>query len=185
MSKKRTIRTIPQQRTPMTEQEPHQRARNFDEVACGYTQDARSKRKRCLLCPDPPCVRAARSTSTSPISSRRSAIRTSAAPTTSSTDSNLLPAVCGRVCPQENAVRGRVHGRRLARAGRDRPAGALGRRPGDHARAGSNVPLHRAQRLPRRHCRLRARRHGLRGRHGQGRLRRHRLRGLPSSRAAS
>ena len=35
-SKKRTIRTIPQERTPMPEQAPRERARNFDEVSLGY-----------------------------------------------------------------------------------------------------------------------------------------------------
>jgi len=37
MAKKKTIRTIPQERTPMPEQDPSVRARNFKEVACGYT----------------------------------------------------------------------------------------------------------------------------------------------------
>ena len=36
MAKKKTIRTIPQQRTPMREQDPRERAKNFAEVACGY-----------------------------------------------------------------------------------------------------------------------------------------------------
>ena len=39
MAKKKTIRTIPQQRTPMREQDPHERATNFSEVACGYSLD--------------------------------------------------------------------------------------------------------------------------------------------------
>ena len=37
MAKKKTVRTIPQTRTPMPEQEPAVRARNFAEVACGYS----------------------------------------------------------------------------------------------------------------------------------------------------
>ena len=37
MAKKKTIRTIPQERTPMPEQDARERARNFKEVACGYT----------------------------------------------------------------------------------------------------------------------------------------------------
>ena len=36
MAKKRTIRTIPQDRTPMQEQVPEVRARNFAEVSLGY-----------------------------------------------------------------------------------------------------------------------------------------------------
>ena len=49
--KKRTIRTIPPERTPMAEQAPLERARSFAEVACGYTlADAlRDKRTRDLL----------------------------------------------------------------------------------------------------------------------------------------
>ena len=58
MAKKRTIRTIPQQRTPVREQEPAQRVKNFAEVSCGYSQEeALVEAERCLLCPDQPCVR--------------------------------------------------------------------------------------------------------------------------------
>src|SRR5271157_3229704 len=57
MAKKKTIRTIPQQRTPVREQPPQQRVRNFAEVNCGYTlQEALNEADRCLLCPDPACV---------------------------------------------------------------------------------------------------------------------------------
>ena len=55
--KKRTIRTIPQKRTPMPEQPARERARNFKEVACGYSlEEALRESERCLLCPDPACV---------------------------------------------------------------------------------------------------------------------------------
>jgi glutamate synthase (NADPH/NADH) small chain len=58
MAKKRTIRTIPQERTPMREQEARERATNFSEVACGYSlEDAMRESERCMLCPDQPCVR--------------------------------------------------------------------------------------------------------------------------------
>ena len=57
-AKKKTIRTIPQERTPMPEQDPKVRARNFEEVACGYRlEDALREAERCLQCPDEPCVR--------------------------------------------------------------------------------------------------------------------------------
>ena len=57
MAKKKTIRTIPQQRTPMPEQEARARAKNFTEVACGYRpEDALNEAERCLLCPDPKCI---------------------------------------------------------------------------------------------------------------------------------
>ena len=57
-AKKKTIRTIPQERTPMPEQDPKVRAKNFQEVACGYRlEDALREAERCLMCPDQPCVR--------------------------------------------------------------------------------------------------------------------------------
>ena len=58
MAKRKTIRTIPQARTPMLEQAPEIRITNFDEVACGYREeDALLEAERCLDCPDQPCVR--------------------------------------------------------------------------------------------------------------------------------
>ena len=50
----RTIRTFPQERTPIPEQDPAVRVTNFDEVALGYRlEDALNEMKRCLLCADP------------------------------------------------------------------------------------------------------------------------------------
>ena len=58
MAKKKTIRTIPRERTPMREQDPRARAKNFTEVACGYGVDeALREAERCLLCPEEPCVK--------------------------------------------------------------------------------------------------------------------------------
>ena len=44
MAKKKTIRTIPQERTPMREQPADERRQNFGEVACGYAWKRRSAR---------------------------------------------------------------------------------------------------------------------------------------------
>jgi Dihydroprymidine dehydrogenase domain II, 4Fe-4S cluster len=56
--RKKTIRMIPQARTPAHEQDPSVRARNFEEVNCGYlVEDAQLEAERCLMCPDQPCVR--------------------------------------------------------------------------------------------------------------------------------
>ena len=58
MAKKKTIRTIPQERTPMREQDALVRAKNFEEVACGYSpDDAQRESERCLMCPDEPCIK--------------------------------------------------------------------------------------------------------------------------------
>ena len=54
---KRTIRTIPQQRTPMREQPAQERVNNFAEVACGFSaENVLRESGRCLLCPEQPCV---------------------------------------------------------------------------------------------------------------------------------
>jgi coenzyme F420-reducing hydrogenase delta subunit/formate hydrogenlyase subunit 6/NADH:ubiquinone oxidoreductase subunit I len=51
MAKKRTIRTIPQQRTPVREQNPRERATNFAEVNYGYTEkEALEEAYRCRGC---------------------------------------------------------------------------------------------------------------------------------------
>jgi glutamate synthase (NADPH/NADH) small chain len=107
VAKKRTIRTIPQQRTPVREQEPAERVKNFSEVSRGYAQeDALVESERCLLCPDQPCVRGCPVGIDIPgfiekIGQKdfRGAYDVIAA-------TNLLPAVCGRVCPQESQCEG-------------------------------------------------------------------------------
>jgi glutamate synthase (NADPH/NADH) small chain len=107
MAKKRTIRTIPQQRTPMREQPPAERARNFKEVALGYTQDdALVEAERCLMCPDEPCVRGCPVGIDIPGFIAKIAEKHYRGAYDVITDTNLLPAVCGRVCPQENQCEG-------------------------------------------------------------------------------
>ncbi|HSC64155.1 MAG TPA: NADPH-dependent glutamate synthase, partial [Caldimonas sp.] len=107
MAKKKTVRTIPQSRTPMPEQEPAVRARNFDEVACGYSAaDALREADRCLECPDEPCVRGCPVGVDIPGFIQRIAARDLRGAYDTLTDTNLLPAVCGRVCPQENQCEG-------------------------------------------------------------------------------
>ena len=107
MAKKKTVRTIPQTRTPMPEQEPAVRARNFAEVACGYSvADAQREADRCLECPDEPCVRGCPVGVDIPGFIRRIIARDLRGAYDTLTDTNLLPAVCGRVCPQENQCEG-------------------------------------------------------------------------------
>jgi len=107
MAKKKTIRTIPQERTPVRELDPRERARHFHEVACGYRlEDALNEAERCLLCPQPACVAGC------PVSidipgfiTKISAKDFRGAYDVIST-TNLLPAICGRVCPQESQCEG-------------------------------------------------------------------------------
>ncbi len=105
--KKKTIRTIPQQRTAVRELDPQIRVKNFEEVNCGYTLDqALNEAERCLMCPDPACIAGCPVNINIPkfidaITAKniRGAYDVIAA-------SNLLAAVCGRVCPQETQCEG-------------------------------------------------------------------------------
>ncbi len=106
-AKKKTIRTIPQDRTPMPEQDARERARNFGEVACGYSvADALREADRCLHCPDEPCVRGCPVGIDIPAFIQKITDRHYHGAYDIITDTNLLPSVCGRVCPQENQCEG-------------------------------------------------------------------------------
>ena len=105
--KKKTIRTIPQERTPMAEQDPQARATNFGEVACGYTlEEALREAERCLFCPDEPCVRGCPVEIDIPGFILRMTEKNFHGAYETITDTNLLPAICGRVCPQETQCEG-------------------------------------------------------------------------------
>jgi len=107
MAKKRTIRTIPQLRTPMREQDPQERATNFAEVACGYgLEDAMREAERCLLCPDQPCISGCPVNINIPGFIQKLGEKDFRGAYDIITATNLLPAVCGRVCPQENQCEG-------------------------------------------------------------------------------
>ena len=107
MAKKRTIRTIPQERTPMREQPAQERAKNFAEVACGYRlEEALRESERCLLCPEQPCVAGCPVGIDIPGFIRKIGEKDFRGAYDILTDTNLLPAICGRVCPQENQCEG-------------------------------------------------------------------------------
>jgi glutamate synthase (NADPH/NADH) small chain len=106
-AKKKTIRTIPQRRTAATEQDPAIRARNFDEVCLGYgVEQALVEAERCLQCADEPCVRGCPVGIDIPGFIRKIAEKHTRGAYDIITDTNLLPSVCGRVCPQENQCEG-------------------------------------------------------------------------------
>lgn len=107
MAKKKTIRTIPQERTPMREQDPQERAKNFAEVACGYRlEDALREAERCLMCPEQPCVAGCPVGIDIPGFIQKISEKDFRGAYDVLTDTNLLPAICGRVCPQENQCEG-------------------------------------------------------------------------------
>ena len=107
MAKKRTIRTIPQERTPVREQPPGERVKNFQEVSLGYgLEEALVESERCLLCPDQPCVRGCPVGIDIPGFIEKLGQKDFRGAYDVIAATNLLPAVCGRVCPQENQCEG-------------------------------------------------------------------------------
>ena len=119
-------------RVPMPEQDPQIRARNFLEVPTGYTNKmAQEEAARCLQCKKPGCVAGC------PVSvdipgfidliakgDMTGAIR-------NLWGKNALPAVCGRVCPQEIQCEGKCI---LARKGDPVAIGNLERYCADYER---------------------------------------------------
>ena len=86
----------------MPEQDPVLRARNMDEVALGYTaQAAMREAERCLNCPAKPCVAGCPVKLRIPDFISAVAKGDFAAALAIIRENSLLPAVCGRVCPQE------------------------------------------------------------------------------------
>jgi glutamate synthase (NADPH/NADH) small chain len=107
VAKKKTIRTIPQERTPASEQDPTERVRNFDEVAHRYSQeDALLESERCLMCPEQPCVAGCPVGINIPGFIEKITQRDFRGAYDVITATNLLPAICGRVCPQETQCEG-------------------------------------------------------------------------------
>ena len=91
----------------MREQDPAVRARNFEEVACGYhPDDAMRESERCLFCPDQPCVSGCPVGINIPAFIRKVNEKDIRGAYDILTETSLLPAICGRVCPQENQCEG-------------------------------------------------------------------------------
>ncbi|HOV42118.1 MAG TPA: FAD-dependent oxidoreductase, partial [Oscillospiraceae bacterium] len=95
-------------KTKMPEQDPKVRARNFEEVALGYTKAmAMEEAGRCLNCKHKPCVEGC------PVNVRIPEFISEIAKGNFKeayeviTSTNNLPAVCGRVCPQESQCEGK------------------------------------------------------------------------------
>ena len=89
-------------KNPMPEQDPVVRARNFEEVALGYTKElAVAEAKRCLSCPNPLCRTGCPVSVRIPEFIAKIVEEDFDAAYDILTSTNSLPAVCGRVCPQE------------------------------------------------------------------------------------
>ena len=95
-------------KVPMPEQDPNVRNKNFLEVAMGYTEEmAMEEASRCLNCKNKPCV------SGCPVNVRIPEFVAKVAEGKFEeayeiiTNTNSLPAISGRVCPQENQCEGK------------------------------------------------------------------------------
>ncbi len=99
---------IPKNKTPIAEQKPEERSHNFKEVVLGYTlEEAITEANRCLQCPTHPCVSGCPVNIDIPgfiLALRNNDLSESIKILKSY---NNLPAVCGRVCPQESQCEGK------------------------------------------------------------------------------
>ena len=87
---------------PMPEQAPLERVENFSEVSLGYSAEAAiEEAMRCLNCKNPPCVTGCPVNIRIPQFISHIASGRFEEAYREITDTNSLPAVCGRVCPQE------------------------------------------------------------------------------------
>lgn len=90
-------------KTAMKEQSPQERIKNFKEVPYGYTEeDAVLEAQRCLSCKKPPCIGGCPVEIDIPGFISRIAERDFKGAIRILKQKNVLPAICGRVCPQED-----------------------------------------------------------------------------------
>ncbi|RLB09714.1 MAG: glutamate synthase (NADPH), homotetrameric [Deltaproteobacteria bacterium] len=102
MAKKETL-----PRQPMPEQPPEERRKNFNEVPLGYTPElAMKEASRCLQCKNPSCVKGCPVGVDIPSFIRLIKEGEFAKAIRKIWEKNSLPAICGRVCPQENQCEG-------------------------------------------------------------------------------
>ena len=101
-------RNMDPKRCPMPSQAAHVRNKNFDEVALGYTPEmAVNEAKRCLHCKNMPCVSGCPVGIHIPEFIEKIAEEDFEGAYQVLSASSALPAVCGRVCPQENQCEGK------------------------------------------------------------------------------
>ena len=94
-------------RVPVREQDPKERASNFDEVCYGYDiQEAMKEASRCLHCRNPRCVAACPVSIRIPDFISKIADGDFAGAAGVIAEDSSLPAICGRVCPQESQCEG-------------------------------------------------------------------------------
>lgn len=118
--------------TKMPERDPVERSRNFKEVNLGYSlADALAEAERCIMCSKPACIEGCPVSIDIPRFIRHLLVRDLDGALAVINESNLLPSICGRVCPQESQCEAQcVVGRKLEAVA----IGRLERFVGDNAR---------------------------------------------------
>lgn len=87
---------------PMPKQKAEERIRNFNEVALGYTEEqAVAEAQRCIQCPNPQCIHGCPVEVDIPAFIKEIRERNFDKAIKVIKGKNSLPAICGRVCPQE------------------------------------------------------------------------------------
>ena len=95
-------------RVPVREQDPKVRATNFDEVCLGYNmEEAMEEASRCINCKNAKCIQGCPVSINIPafVKAVKEGKITEAADIIA--ESSALPAICGRVCPQETQFEGK------------------------------------------------------------------------------
>ena len=101
-------RNMDPKKCPMPSQDPNVRNKNFDEVALGYTAEmAVNEARRCLHCPKKPCQSGCPVGIDIPAFIAKVAEEDFEGAYKVLSASSALPAVCGRVCPQETQCEGK------------------------------------------------------------------------------
>jgi glutamate synthase (NADPH/NADH) small chain len=101
MAEKKEKQKVPRQKMP--EQEPKARAKNFNEVPFGYTPElAQLEASRCLQCKKPKCIEGCPVEIDIPAFIKLILDGDFVGAARKLKERNSLPAVCGRVCPQED-----------------------------------------------------------------------------------
>ncbi len=132
------LREIEPTRVPMPERDARVRARTFDEVTLGYSlAEALREAERCIQCSRPTCISGCPVAVDIPRFIRHLLVHDIDGALGVIGETNALPSVCGRVCPQEVQCESQcVIGRKLEPVA----IGRLERFVGDHGRIHAPAP---------------------------------------------
>lgn len=131
--------TIQNKKTAMREQPPQVRKNNFNEVPLGYSEEeAITEAKRCLQCKKPLCTQGCPVGVAIPDFVKLIAEGDFQGACAKIKEANALPAICGRVCPQESQCEGRCI---LGKKGEPVAVGNLERFAADWERSRESIIL--------------------------------------------